>query len=194
MKDTLSENLRNVAVIGHGQSGKTSLVSALLYNTKMVNRLGKVDQGNTVTDFDEEEIARKISIQAALAYAYKDKSKINMLDTPGFANFIWETMVTLRVVETGIMVVSAQEGVQVQTEKFFDAMTVMQKPLLFVVNKLTKDLTDFDKVFDSLGCSFRQERGGRALSDRQGPGFQRPGGYNRNESLPVRQRRQGRKH
>jgi len=154
MKDTLSENLRNVAVLGHGQSGKTSLVSALLYNTQMVNRLGKVDQGNTVTDFDEEEIARKISIQAALAYTYKDKIKINMLDTPGFANFIWETMVTLRVVETGIMVVSAQEGVQVQTEKFFEAMASMQKPLLFVINKLTKDLTDFDKVFDSLTAVF----------------------------------------
>ena len=154
MKDTLSENLRNVAVLGHGQSGKTSLVSALLYNTKMVNRLGKVDQGNTVTDFDDEEIARKISIQAALAYAYKDKIKINMLDTPGFANFIWETMVTLHVVETGVMVVSAQEGVQVQTEKFFDAMAAMQKPLLFVINKMTKDLADFDKIFDSLAAAF----------------------------------------
>lgn len=154
MKEILSENLRNVAVIGHGQSGKTSLVSAMLYNTKMVNRLGKVDQGNTVTDFDEEEIARKISIQAAMAYAYKDKIKINMLDTPGFANFVWETLVTLRVVETGVMVVSAQEGVQVQTEKFFEAMAAMQKPLLFVVNKLTKELADFDKTFDALAATF----------------------------------------
>ena len=106
MKEIQSENLRNVAVVGHGHSGKTSLVSALLFNTKMVNRLGKVDQGNTVTDFDEEEIARKISIQASLAYAYKDKIKINLLDTPGFANFVWETMVALRAVETGVMVVS----------------------------------------------------------------------------------------
>ena len=154
MKEILSENLRNVAVLGHGQSGKTSLVSAMLYNTKMVNRLGKVDQGNTITDFDEEEIARKISIQAAMAYAYKDKIKINMLDTPGFANFIWETLVTLRVVEAGVMVVSAQEGVQVQTEKFFETMAAMQKPLLFVINKLTKELADFDKTFDALAATF----------------------------------------
>jgi elongation factor G len=164
MKEIVSENLRNVALVGHGHSGKTSLVSALLYNTKMVNRLGRVDQGNTVTDFDEEEIARKISIQASLAYAYKDKIKINLLDTPGFANFIWETMVALQAVETAGMVVSAQDGVQVQTEKIFDAVTEMKKPLFFIVNKMGKDLVDFDK-------------------DR----------YRRDEGLAVRRRRQGRK-
>jgi len=154
MKEIPSENLRNVAFVGHGHSGKTSLVSALLFNTKMVNRLGKVDQGNTVTDFDDEEIARKISIQAALAYAYKDKFKINMLDTPGFASFIWETLVALRAVETGVMLVSAQDGVQVQTEKIFEAMSEAGKAVIFVVSKLTKELADFDKTVDSLTTSF----------------------------------------
>ncbi len=171
MKEILSENLRNVAVVGHGQTGKTSLVSALLYNTKMVNRLGKVDQGNTVTDFDEEEIARKISIQASLAYAYKDKFKINMLDTPGFANFIWETMVSLRAVETGVMMVSAQEGVQVQTAKIFDGLAEMQKPLLFVVNKMSKELVDFDKVFDSLVEAFGKNVVAVQYPIGQGPEF-----------------------
>ena len=111
MKNVSSENLRNIALVGHGQTGKTSLVSAILYNTEMVNRLGKVDQGNTVTDYDEEEIEKKISIQASVAFVMKDKYKINMIDTPGFANFAWEARVGLRVVETGVMVVSATEGV-----------------------------------------------------------------------------------
>jgi elongation factor G len=154
MKEIASENLRNVAFVGHGHSGKTSLVSALLFNAKMVNRLGKVDQGNTVTDFDDEEIARKISIQAALAYAYKDKYKINMIDTPGFASFIWETLVALRAVETGTMLISAQDGVQVQTERIFEAMSAAGKAVFFAVSKLTKELADFDKTLDSLTASF----------------------------------------
>ena len=171
MKENLSENLRNVAMVGHSQSGKTSLVSALLYNAKMVNRLGRVDQGNTVTDFDEEEIARKISIQASLAYAYRDKVKINLLDTPGFANFIWETMVALRAVEAGVIVVSAQEGVQVQTEKVFDGLAESDKPLLFVVNKMGKELVDFDKVLDSLVASFGKNVVAVQVPIGQGPDF-----------------------
>jgi len=154
MKEIPTENLRNVAFVGHSHSGKTSIVSALLYNTKMVNRLGKVDQGNTVTDFDEEEIARKISIQSSLAYAYKDKVKINILDTPGFASFVWDALVALRAVETGVMVVSAQEGVQVQTEKIFEAMGESRRTVIFVVNKMAKDMADFDKVLDSLATVF----------------------------------------
>jgi elongation factor G len=171
MKEILSENLRNVAVVGHGHSGKTSLVSAVLYNTKMVNRLGKVDQGNTVTDFDEEEIARKISLQASLAYAYQDKIKINILDTPGFANFVWETMVALKAVETGVMVVSAQDGVQVQTERIFDGMSEMAKSVIFVVNKMSKELVDFDKVFDSLVASFGKNVVAVQYPIGQGPEF-----------------------
>jgi elongation factor G len=171
MKDILSENLRNVAVVGHGNSGKTSLVSALLYNTKMVNRLGKVEQGNTVTDFDEEEIARKISIQASLAYAFQDKIKINILDTPGFANFVWESMVALQVVETGVMVVSAQDGVQVQTERIFDRMGALAKPMIFVVNKMSKELVDFDQVMESMVATFGKNVIAVQYPIGQGPDF-----------------------
>jgi len=171
MKDILSENLRNVAMVGHGQSGKTSLVSAMLYNTKMVNRLGKVDQGNTVTDFDEEEISRKISIQASLAYALKDKIKVNLLDTPGFSNFIWETTAALRAVETGVMVVSAQEGVQVQTERIFDGLAAAGQPVLFVINKMTKELVDFDKAFDSIVDTFGKNVVAVQVPIGQGPDF-----------------------
>jgi elongation factor G len=154
MKSVESEKLRNVALVGHGQSGKTSLVSAILYNTGMVNRLAKVDQGNTVTDYDEEEIEKKISIQASIAYAVKDKAKINMIDTPGFANFVWEARVGLRAAETALMVVNATEGVEVQTEKIFDSTTELDKSVVFVVNKMKKDLADFDKTVDSIVESF----------------------------------------
>lgn len=154
MKSIDSEKLRNIAVVGHGQTGKTSLVSAILFNTGMVNRLGKVDQGNTVTDYDEDEIEKKISISASMAYAMKDKFKINMIDTPGFANFIWEARVAMRAVETALMTISATEGVEVQTEKVFDGATELNKPVMFVVNKMTKDLADFDKTVDSIVESF----------------------------------------
>lgn len=171
MKEMPSENLRNVALVGHGHSGKTSMVSALLFNTKMVNRLGKVDQGNTVTDYDEEEIARKTSIQASLAYVYKDKIKINILDTPGFASFIWETMVALRAVETGVMLVSAQEGVQVQTEKIFEAMSETNRAVIFVINKMTKELADFDKTLDSLTLVFGKNVVAMQIPIGKGPDF-----------------------
>jgi elongation factor G len=154
MKTIESEQIRSIAVVGHGQTGKTSLVSAILYNTGMVNRLGTVDQGNTITDYDEEEIEKKISIQASIAYAIKDKTKINMIDTPGFASFVWEARVGLRAAETALMVVNATEGVEVQTEKIFDAAAELKKPVIFVVNKMKKDLADFDKTVESIVESY----------------------------------------
>ncbi len=154
MKNTKSEDLRNIAVVGHGQAGKTSLVSAFLFNSGMVNRLGKVDQGNSITDYEEEEIEKKISIQASLAYVLDGNNKINIIDTPGYANFIWEARVALRAVETGIVVVNAIEGVEVQTEKVFDSSSELNKSVVFVVNKMSKDLADFDKTVDSIVESF----------------------------------------
>jgi len=154
MKSTKSENLRNVSVVGHGQSGKTSLVSAFLFNTKMVNRLGKVDQGNTVTDYEEEELEKKISIQASLAYAVNGKYKINLIDTPGYANFIWEARIALRATETALIVINGVEGVEVQTEKVFDASSELNRSVVFVVNKMSKELSDFNKTIGSLSESF----------------------------------------
>jgi elongation factor G len=154
MKSTDSDKLRNIVLVGHGQSGKTSLVSAILFNTGMVNRLGKVDQGNTVTDYDEEEIEKKITIQASVAYAVHDKHKINIIDTPGFSNFAWEARVGLRAAETAVMLVNAAEGIEVQTEKIFESITEMKKPAVFVINKMKKELAEFDKTFDSIVETF----------------------------------------
>jgi elongation factor G len=154
MKSTDSDKLRNIVLVGHGQSGKTSLASAILFNTGMVNRLGKVDQGNTVTDYDEEEIEKKITIQASVAYAVHDKHKINIIDTPGFSNFAWEARVGLRAAETAVMLVNAAEGIEVQTEKIFESVTELKKPAIFVINKMKKELAEFDKTFDSIVETF----------------------------------------
>ena len=95
--------IRNVAVVGHGGSGKTQLVSALLFAAGMVNRLGRVDDGTTATDYDEEEIARKHTLSAALAFAEWNKTKINFIDTPGFGNFFSDARAALRVADAAIV-------------------------------------------------------------------------------------------
>ncbi|HDP94952.1 MAG TPA: elongation factor G [Candidatus Aminicenantes bacterium] len=154
MKEVQSMDVRNIAIVGHGQAGKTSLTSAILFDTGMVTRLGNVDQGNTVTDYDEEETERKISVQAAVAYAMRDKVKINLIDTPGFSNFIWEARLSLRAVESGLMVINALEGVEVQSEKLYDTMEELGKALILVVNKMKKELADFDAAMDSIAASW----------------------------------------
>jgi elongation factor G len=110
-------NIRNVALVGHGDTGKTQLVSALLYTAGMVNRLGRVDDGTSVTDYDEEEIQRKFSISASLAYAEWDRTKINLIDTPGFNIFLHETEAALMAADSALMLVHGVAGVEVQTEK-----------------------------------------------------------------------------
>src|SRR5439155_1319516 len=109
--------IRNVGIIGHGSSGKTSLTSALLFSSGTVNRLGRVDQGNTVTDFDEEEIARKVSISSALCYLEWKKIKLNIIDTPGYGAFIADAKAALRVLDGALVVVDGVAGVEVQTEE-----------------------------------------------------------------------------
>ena len=119
MKVYDATSIRNVAVVGHGGCGKTQLVSAMLFAAGTVNRLGKVDDGSTVTDFDEEAIARKHTLASSLAHAEWRNTKINIIDTPGFANFLTDARSALRVVEAAVVVVDAVAGVEVQTEKLW---------------------------------------------------------------------------
>ena len=121
MKVYDAASIRNVALVGHGGSGKTQLVSALLFDAGTVNRLGKVDDGTTVTDYDDEEIARKHTLSASLAYAEWNKTKINLIDTPGIGNFLSDARAALRVAEAALVVVDAVAGVEVQTEKVWEA-------------------------------------------------------------------------
>jgi elongation factor G len=150
MKVYDAASIRNVAVVGHGGSGKTQLVSALLFDAGMVNRLGKVDEGNTVTDYDEEEINRKHTLSASLAYAEWNKTKINLIDTPGFGNFFSDARAALHVADGAIVVVDSVSGVEVQTEKAWEVAEQLALPRIVAVNRLDRDRASLERTLDSL--------------------------------------------
>ena len=158
MKVYDAASIRNVAVVGHGGSGKTQLISALLFDSGMVNRLGLVDDGTTVTDYDEEEIARKHTLSASLAYAEWHKTKINLIDTPGFGNFFAEARAALHVADAAMIVVDGVAGVEVQTEKAWAAAEELALPRLIVVNRLDRDRASLERTLDSVRQSL-----GRAI-------------------------------
>jgi elongation factor G len=143
-------SIRNVAVVGHGGCGKTQLVSTLLFAAGAVNRIGRVDDGSTVTDFDDEEIARKHTLSSSLAYAEWQKAKINFIDTPGFANFLSDARSALRVVEAAVVVVDAVAGVEVQTEKLWAEAAALGLPRIIVLNRLDRDRASLDRALESL--------------------------------------------
>ena len=146
--------IRNVAVVGHGGCGKTSLVSAMLFDMGAVNRLGRVDDGTTVTDFDPDEIERKISLQTAVAYGEWRKAKLNLLDAPGYANFLSEARSALRVADAALVVVDSVAGVEVQTEKVWGYAGDYDIPRLIVVNRMDRDRASFERTMESLQRAF----------------------------------------
>jgi elongation factor G len=150
MKVYDAASIRNVAVVGHGGSGKTQLVSALLFDAGAVNRFGRVDDGTSTTDYDEEEIARKHTLTAGLANAEWNKVKINFIDTPGFGNFFTDARSALRVTEAALVIVDAVSGVQVQTEKAWEAAAELTLPRLVVVNRLDRERASLDRTLESL--------------------------------------------
>jgi elongation factor G len=145
-----------VGIAGHGDTGKTQLVSSLLYTAGMTPRLGKVAEGSTTTDWDEEEIARKISINTSLAFAewqvpgQAEKTKINLLDTPGYSTFINETKSSLIAADATLILVDAAAGVQVVTEKVWDYATEYDQPRAFVINWMDRELASFDRALASI--------------------------------------------
>jgi len=143
-------SIRNVAVVGHGGCGKTQLVSTLLFAAGAVNRIGRVDEGTTVTDFDDEEIARKHTLSSSLAYAEWQKTKINFIDTPGFANFLTDARSALRVAEAALLVVDAVAGVEVQTEKLWSESASLGLPRIVVLNRLDRERASLDRALESL--------------------------------------------
>ena len=147
-------SIRNVAVVGHGSSGKTSLVAGCLFLGGVGNRLGRVDDGTAVTDFDPEEIERKISISTAIASSEWNKMKINFLDTPGKGVFIQDTRTSMRVSEAALILVDAVAGVEVQTEKVFKFSEEFNLATAFVVNKLDRENASFERAVDSLQENF----------------------------------------
>jgi elongation factor G len=154
MKVYDAANIRNVAVVGHGGSGKTQLVSAMLFAAGAVNRLGKVDDGSTITDFDDEEIARKHTLSSSLAHAEWQKTKINITDTPGFANFLTDAQAALRVAEAAVVVVDAVAGVEVQTEKLWEEAAALGVPRLVALNRLERERASLERTLESLHRHF----------------------------------------
>ncbi|MBP1594866.1 MAG: fusA2 [Acidobacteria bacterium] len=149
-----TESIRNVGIIGHGTSGKTSLTSALLFDSGAINRLARVEDGNTVTDYEEEEVERKISISSALAHCEWDRKKINILDTPGYRPFLNDTRLVLRAADAAVVVVDAISGVEVQTEKVWEFAVEFNLPRILVVNKMDRDNASFDRALESVHEAF----------------------------------------
>jgi elongation factor G len=142
--------IRNVGFVGHGGVGKTSLVEALLFAAGAVTRLGKVEDGTTTTDFDPDEIKRKISLNLAVAYCDYRGHRINLVDMPGYGDFIYEARAGLRVVEGAVVVVDAVAGVQVQTEKVWKFANECDLPRAVVVNRLDRERGDFFRTLEAM--------------------------------------------
>ena len=154
MKTFPPAKIRNVALVGHGGSGKTTLTEALLHQTGAINRVGRVEDGTTVTDFEPEEVKRGISLSLALAPIEVDGHKINLIDTPGYADFVGDAVAALRVADLAVFVVSAVEGVEVQTELLWREAAERGIPRMIFVNKLDRERSSFERTLDQLRDRF----------------------------------------
>ena len=144
MKKYTGEHIRNIGLAAHGGAGKTSLVEAMLYTMGATTRMGKIDQGNTASDYNEDEIERQISINTSLLHGEWDKHKINIIDTPGYADFFGDVVSGLYVVENVFLLISASSGIEVGTEQAWTQAEKYRKPVSFVINKLDHENIDFD--------------------------------------------------
>ena len=150
MKKYEAGNIRNIALVGHGTTGKTSLGEGMLFTAKMTDRFGKVAEGNTVGDYHEEEITRKISVSLSLSYCEWKDCKVNILNTPGYSDFFGEVTAALRVSEAAVVVVDGITGSDVGTTKVWQAATGYKLPKIVFVNKMDKENASIDKVMESL--------------------------------------------
>lgn len=146
MKTYSTEKIRNISIIGHGGSGKTTLTESMLYSAGAVQRIGKVEDGTTTTDFDADEIKRQISINAAMAPVEWKDCKLNLIDTPGYFDFVGEVIGPLRVVETALINLCAVSGVEVGTEKVWKLAEEANLARIFFVNKMDRENANFDKA------------------------------------------------
>jgi len=148
------ELIRNVALISHGGAGKTSLSEALLYDSGAIKRLGKVEEGNTVSDYDPEEIRRRMSVNTSILPCEWRGCKINILDTPGYMDFVGEVLGALRVCDAAIVVVDASAGVEVGTEMVWSYADERQLPRFVFVNKMDRENADFLRVVGEVAEKF----------------------------------------
>ena len=145
-----TKNIRNICFIGHGNSGKTSLAESMLFSTGAIDRMGKVTDGNTVCDYDAEEIKRQITISTSVAPVNFGRCKINVLDCPGYFDFAGEVLAAIRVVEAGIIFCSAKDGITVGAERSWKYLKAAGVPAIFYISKLDEEHGDFDAVLSAL--------------------------------------------
>ena len=184
-----ADRIRNVALVGHRGSGKTSLHEALLFEAGATTRLGSVADGTTVSDADEDEKSRGMSISASLAsFEWRDV-KVNLIDTPGEPSFIADSLGALRVCESAIFVVNGVMGVEVSTRRLWERAQELGVARLVYVNMLDRERADFFRALDSLKEAFGPARRGHRDPDRRGARPARPDRPRGHEGVHVRRRR-----
>lgn len=149
-----TKNIRNIAFLGHGGNGKTSLAENILFLTGVTNRQGKVAEGNTVSDYDSEETRRQISIQMSVMYTNYKGKKINILDAPGYFDFVGEVHEALRAADASVIVISAKDGLDVGAEKAWELLEKEDKPRAIFISKIDEDHADFNKTVEQLKEKF----------------------------------------
>ena len=149
-----TKDIRNVCLLGHGGSGKTTLTENMLYLTGAIDRQGKVTDGNTVCDYDAEEIKRQVTISAALAPISFGGKKINVIDCPGFQDFAGEVAAALRAVEAGVIFCTAKDGLSVGAERSWKLLKAAGKPAAFYISKLDEEHGDYFGVLEALQAKY----------------------------------------
>lgn len=171
MKNYTVDKIRNVAFLGHGGSGKTTLAEALLYTTKVTTRMGKVEDGNTVSDYDKEETTRKFSISTSIIPIEWHEHKYNFLDTPGYFDFVGDVFGALRVAGGAVIMVDAASGIEVGTEKAWNFTEKRNMPKIIFLNKMDKDNVNFVKVIKELKDTFGKKVAPFCIPIGEGPDF-----------------------
>ncbi len=171
MKVYNSKDVRNVAVLGHGGCGKTILAEAMAYQTKLIDRMGKIEDRSTVSDYDAEEQTRSISISTAMLPLEYKGVKINWLDTPGYFDFVGEQLCALRAADSAIIVVDALSGVEVGTEKAWEMVCEANIPAMFVINRLDRENVDFEKAYESIRALIGTKAAAFTIPVKEGVGF-----------------------
>ncbi|RKY49853.1 MAG: elongation factor G, partial [Candidatus Neomarinimicrobiota bacterium] len=171
LKEYQTKEIRNVGLFGHASSGKTSLAEAMLYTGGVTTRLGRIDDGTTTSDYHQDEISRKFSISTTLMHLEWNKHKINILDTPGYLDFISESKAIVKVVDLGLILVHSQTGVEVGTEMVFKFAEEAGLPVWFVINTLDKEHSNFKNALDSIRSSFGKKAVPLQLPVNEGPDF-----------------------
>ena len=154
MKQYQPENIRNVVLLSHSGAGKTSLSEAMLFNAGVINRLGKVDAGTTTSDYDQDEVKRKISISTSVLPYEWNGNKVNILDTPGYSDFAGEVEAAVRVCEGAVIVAAASSGIEVGTEQSWSYCENASLARIFFINKMDRENANFDKITGEIQAKF----------------------------------------